>query len=368
MTPHWDGERWRIQARKDGKRYSFSSSIPGAKGRRECQAKYERWLYEEGSGEKYVLRVASEYLSDLVARRGRESEAYIQNERYIRLYIAPKCQGRKMCKMTLRDWQTIINTASGVNGKPLSHKTLENLRGIIMGIIKFGYSDYQCELPRGDLYIPQGHSRQEKQILQPSDIRRLFEPSEKWYHPLFCFLAITGMRPGEALGLQVDDLTNSCVRIKRAVNARGIVTEGKNENARRIIPIGAIASELLRKTIARNEARKLHTQWIFCDIHGGPGNQSTMRNQWNELKAERDLPGTVYSLRHTFISLTKSTLPEQTIKDIVGHSVSMDTFGTYGHIVDGESRRAAEIIDLTFGDIFGDNKSITGGQASGECP
>lgn len=368
MTPRWDGQRWRIQARKDGKRYSFSSSTPGAKGRRECMAKYERWLYEEGSGEKTVKKVASEYLLDVAARVGANSEAYIQNERYIRLYIVPYCGEKKIGKMTLRDWQALINTAQGASGKPLSHKTLENLRGIIMGIIKFGYSDYQCELPRGDLYIPKGHSREEKQILQPSDIRRLFEQSDKWYYPLFCFLAITGMRPGEALGLQVDDLQNQCVRIKRAVNARGIITSGKNENSRRIVPIGALASEILRKTIARNEEKKLHTQWIFCDIHGGPGNQSTMRNQWNELKAERGLPGTVYSLRHTFISLTKSALPEQTIKDIVGHSVSMDTFGTYGHIVDGESRRAAEIIDLTFGDIFGAKKSTAGGQASDGCP
>ena len=368
MTPRWDGQRWRIQARKDGKRYSFSCSTPGAKGRRECMAKYERWLYDEGTGEKFVQTVASEYLSDLASRRGANSEAYIQNERYIRLYIVPRCGGKKISKMTLRDWQAVINTAQGASGKPLSHKTLENLRGIIMGIIKFGYADYQCELPRGELYIPQGHSREEKQILQPSDLRRLFEPSDKWYHPLFCFLAITGMRPGEAMGLRIDDVKNGCIRIQRAVNARKMVTEGKNENARRMIPIGALASEILRKTIVRNEERKLHTQWIFCDIHGGPGNQSTMRNQWNELKAERDLPGTVYSLRHTFISLTKSTLPEQTIKDIVGHSVSMDTFGTYGHIVDGESRRAAEIIDLTFGDIFGAKKSTAGGQASDGCP
>ena len=46
--------------------------------------------------------------------------------------------------------------------------------------------------------------------------------------------------------------------------------------------------------------------------------------------------------------MMKNVLPEQTIKDIVGHSVSMDTFGTYGHILEGEERRAADIIDLTF--------------------
>ena len=44
----------------------------------------------------------------------------------------------------------------------------------------------------------------------------------------------------------------------------------------------------------------------------------------------------------------KSVLPEQSIKDVVGHSVSMDTFGTYGHIIEGEDKKIAQVIDLTF--------------------
>ena len=83
-------------------------------------------------------------------------------------------------------------------------------------------------------------------------------------------------------------------------------------------------------------------------MDGSAGKQSRMRKQWNKLKAERGLPGTPYSLRHTFVSLMKNTLPEQTIKSIVGHSSSFDTMGHYGHEVDGEAKRAAEVIDLTF--------------------
>ena len=92
------------------------------------------------------------------------------------------------------------------------------------------------------------------------------------------------------------------------------------------------------------------------------GTQSTMRNHWMKLKQERDLPGSVYSLRHTFISMMKNVMPEQMIKDIVGHSASMTTFETYGHILSDDSARAATVIDLTFGDNFGDKKSITDGQ------
>lgn len=363
-APRWDGRRWRIQEWKDGRRFSFSSSVPGPKGRRECQRKYEKWYYGEASGEKTVARVASEFLEDVKARRGENSAAFEQYERYIRLYIAPVCGPKKICKMTLRDWQALINGAHG-RKKPLSEKALKSLRGIIMGIIKFGYADYQCELPRGDLYIPRGHYKGEKEMLQREDVQRLLEPSDLWYHPLFAFLLLTGMRPGEALGLQIGDVQKDRVVIRRAVNARGYITSGKNENARRMIPIGELASGILRKTIERNDNYNLRTKWIFCSPDGSQGNQSTMRNHWLQLKKERELPGTVYSLRHTFISMMKSVMPEQTIKDIVGHSVSMDTFGTYGHIVDGDQRKAASIIDLTFGANLGANVSATDEQSKG---
>lgn len=351
-TPRWDERncRWILQEQRDGKRYSFTSGVPGAKGRKECQLKYENWYYGDGSGEKTVGQVAKEYLADLKARRGKDSASYEQNECYIRNYLAPRSEfNKKIAKMTLRDWQNIINETSGIR-KALSEKSLKNLRAIIMAIIKFGYEDYQCEMPRGKLYIPKGHGKAEKEILQRDDVRRLMEPTNLWYGPLFQFLAITGVRPGEALGLQIGDIDfiNGTLTIRRAVNARGHITDGKNENARRMIPIGELAKEILRETIKRNEEHKLHTEWIFCSADGSQGNQTRMRKHWQKLKEERNLPGTVYSLRHTFITLMKNVMPEQMIKDIVGHSVSFDSFGTYGHIYEGESREAAQIIDLTF--------------------
>ena len=361
IRPHWDGQRWRIQARKDGRRFSFSSSVPGAKGRKEVIKKYEQWYYGESTGEKTVSAVSKEFLCDVKARRGETSEAYRQYERYIRLYIAPVCGSRKLCKMTLRDWQNVINGATGRN-KPLSEKTLKNLRGIIMGIIKFGYEDYQCELLRGELYIPKGHSKKEKEFLQREDVKRLLEKSDLWFYPLFVTALLTGCRPGELLGLTSEDVTPDRIIIRRSVNASGYITEGKTANAKRMIPLGRLARSVIQDTIERNERYNLHTKWIFCGPDGSMGTQSTMRNHWMKLKQERNLPGSVYSLRHTFISIMKNVMPEQMIKDIVGHSASMSTFETYGHILSDDSAKAATVIDLTFGDTFGDKKSITDGQ------
>lgn len=347
-NPVWDGQRWRIRVMVEGKTHSFSCKEPGAKGRKEVIRKYNEWLYNEGSGEKTVGTVCKEYLSDLAARCGQKSAAYYQNECYIRCYILPECATRKMCRMTLRSWQDIINGASRASGEPLSAKTLKNLRGIIMGIIKYGFADYQCEPLRGELYIPQDRKKGEREILQKEDIKRLFEPSDLWYWPAFCFMVMTGLRPGECLGLQLDDIDDDCIHIKRAVNTRNIITEGKNKNARRVVPIGGTAKRILQETIQRNDDYRLRTRWIFCSPDGSQGNQRTMKNQWNRLKASRELPGTLYSLRHTFVSLVKNVLPEAAIKSYVGHSETMDTLGTYGHELTGERRQAAEVIDLTF--------------------
>lgn len=348
MKPTWDGRRWRIRVMVEGKRHSFDCSIPGPKGRRECERKYNDWLYNEASGEKTFGRVADEYLSDLEARNGKTSGSYIQSECYIRLYIRPVLASRKMRKLTLRDYQSVINGACGANNEPLSHKTLTNIRAILMGIIKFGYADYQCELPRGELYIPRGHARSEKEILQKSDIVRLFEPCDLWYWRAFCFMCITGLRPSEVLGLQVSDVEQDCVRVRRAVNSRNYVTDGKNKNARRTVPIGETARAILREVMDRNDRYNLNTEWIFCAVDGQHGNQCTMRNQWSRLKAERNLPGTLYSFRHTFVSMMKDQLSEAAIKEYIGHSESMDTYGTYGHEVDGQHKKTADIIDLTF--------------------
>lgn len=369
VSPRWDGHRWRIQVRHEGRRLSFSSSVPGVKGRRECRAKYERWLYDEGTGDKTVGRVAAEYLEDLRARCGDHSGAYDQTECYLRLYVLPACEHKKMNRMTLRDWQRLINDARGEK-RPLSDKTLRNLRAMINALIKFGYEDYQNELPRGSLYIPKGHAKNEKEVLDRDDVRRLLEPSALWYHPAFCLGVLTGLRPGELLGIQVDDIQKGRILIRRAVNARGYITEGKNKNARRMVPIGELASEIIRETIKRNEAANLRTPWLFCSPDGSQGKQNGLRKHWARLKAERDLPGTVYSLRHTFISLMKmSTMSEAVLKDIVGHSSTMDTFGTYGHILNDEARQAAEIIDLTLGAdlgaVLGANLSASGEHSEG---
>ena len=353
-TPKWNKARklWIIQGQKNGIKKTFYSSVPGLKGKREVLDKYDDWVEFGGSQNLTVRQCADLYLKDIEARLGR-GYSFEEAEMYLRLYIVPALGNCKINKLSLRDWQAVINEARPQSDKikALSHKTLTHLRAVISGLHKFAYMNYYCDEWRGSLYIPQGHIKNERQILQPEDIRRLFEPSTKWYYPSFLIMLLCGLRCSECYGIQEGDIdwNASVLYIRRAVVNDGTITPGKTKNAKRAIPLPSLARQILEETIERNRQAGFDTPWVFCNGAGGKPVPNTARHQWNDLKAERGLPGSPYCLRHTYISIVSSQthLAEGTIKEIVGHSASMNTWH-YKHQVEGEMSAAAEVINLTF--------------------
>ena len=82
-------------------------------------------------------------------------------------------------------------------------------------------------------------------------------------------------------------------------------------------------------------------------------NEQAFYRAWKRYCKANDIqPISLYELRHSFVSIAKY-LPEGQIKPIVGHSRSMDTFGTYGHKIKGEDEKAAEAIGELFDKIMG---------------
>lgn len=359
-NPKWNKDRqmWIIQAKNNGLRKVFYSTTKGTQGKREVIAKYNDWLDFGGVTDIPVSKCIELYLNDIEQRLGKRT-SYIRVESYSRLYIIPTLGKAKMNKLSLRDWQSVIANARRQNGrnKPLSYKTLCNLREVITGLHRFAYNNYYCDAWRGQLYIPQGHQKGERDILQPDEIKRLFEKSDYWYCSAFQVMLLCGLRPSETLGLQTSDIGKGVLYIRRAVNVRGEITEGKTKAARRTVPMPVIAEKIIRETIERNQKANFNTKWIFCNGSGGKGSQSTMRKQWYRLKEEKDLIGSPYSLRHTFVSIVSSQthLSEGTLKDILGHTENFDSFGTYKHTVANELENAAQVINLTFERLKAEN-------------
>lgn len=351
-TPIWiDKEkRWSIRCQIHGMQKRFTSSKPGVAGKKEVLKKYRAFLYGDTYEELVFSEAWARFLSYIIDKNGK-GEAYINLEKYGRLYILPRLSKKLLCTCSLSDFQECISKARRTSGgsQPLARRTLRNIKASIMQFIHYAVANGYMEPLRGQLYIPAAAPNTERVILQPADISRLFSgpSSADWYINVFRFALVTGLRTGEVLGIQSGDIRNNVLYISRSVNCRNQITEGKNQNARRCIYLNKIARQIISENQFRNG--RLKTPWIFCSKTGAPLSQSTLRNAWLKLAAERNLPGCPYSLRHTFISLLKNEMPEAMLKHIVGHSSSMQTIGgVYDHLIDGEMESAAKIIDVNF--------------------
>ena len=341
-------KRWSLRCQVDGVQKRFTSSRPGIAGKKEVMKKYRAFMYGETYENLLFSEAWARFLEYIIDKNGK-TESYINLEKYGRLYILPRLQKRMLNTCGLSDFQQCISKARRTSGgtAPLSRRTLRNLKATIMQFVHFAVANGYMEPLRGQLYIPAAAPSTERVILQPDDIARLFDgPANDWYINIFRFALVTGLRTGEVLGIQSGDIKNNVLTINRAINCRNQITEGKNKNARRRIYLNKIARRIINENQFRNG--RLATPWIFCSKTGGPLSQSTLRNAWLKIAEERQLPGCPYSLRHTFISLLKNEMPEAMLKSIVGHSASMDTYGIYGHVVNGEMEAASRIIDINF--------------------
>lgn len=354
-SPIWNEkrQRWSLRITSDYKTKEFTSSKQGLAGKKEVLRKVREWQ-DRGSTDAFKARCSTvwdNFIDSSSKRLGAQSEAVKQFKKIGSIYILPAIGHKRMSSLRQCDYQKIIDEAKPHNKRTevLSKKYLTTIRATINQFIKFGVENDYCEPLKGTLYIPQGHPTKGKEILQPDQIRKLFEPSDVHYHLALCFMCVTGLRPSECLGLQWKDIKNGYIEINRGVNSSGVITAGKNKNAKRMIPLSPIVQGILDRQ--RDITKHLRSEWIFCSQIGDKGSQSTLGHNLDQLCEERGFNISPYSLRHTFVSMVKNSMPEQMVRTLVGHSSSMDTFGVYGHRVNGELMQAAKIVDLTFNDI-----------------
>lgn len=361
-TAYWEEKRsrWRIDVQKNGIRKTFYSSTTGRAGKRECHEKADAWL-DEGiiDTRRKVKDMAVLYMDDLKTTTSQSHWRQYQN--YINNYICKAIGNVRMEDLTEQHFQSAINKAYQ-QGK--SKKTLENMRACEKNFLKFCRKCKATTLFCEDISIPKGAEKSEKVILQPEDIRKLFtidtitvRGKEQTEHFIYAyrFAVVTGMRPGEIVGLQRQDIAGNLVHISRAVNYYGETTKGKNDNALRTFKLTALASSILAEQAAFMASKGILSPYVFPGETGGAAKQQTYAKHLKKYCEQNEITAaTPYELRHTFVSVAKS-LPMSTLKALVGHSEDMDTLGIYGHEVAGELDRAAAEVEEIFGDILTEN-------------
>ena len=264
--------------------------------------------------------------------------------------MLPLIGKKRVEALTEQQLQVIVNRAYAGG---LSKKTLTSLCCDLRNFCKWLRLSRLSTLFPESLHVPKAARSKEKKILQPESLRALFTiDTTLWrgkrvqdpYINAYRFSAVTGLRPGELIGLRWADVHGDQVCIRRAINVHGEETRGKNENALRAFTLTGTAAAILADQRLLTGAEDS----VF-DIQS----ESTYRHCWKRYCEANDIDYIPpYNLRHTFVSLAK-TLPEGAVKPLVGHSRQMDTYGVYGHIVTSELERSKDIMDSAFERILG---------------
>lgn len=239
-------QRWQIKVQKDGVRRTFTSAKPGRTGQREANRKADLWL-DEGisSTTKRCSELWEEFLISVKATAG---SSYVEQvEKFGRNYILPVIGVRRIGDLSAGMLQDVLNRAYkegclNPDGKRksagnLSRKTLQGIRGVEMAFVKWARQHQYTSLrPEDEVVVPKGARTKGKRILQPDSLRILLSTDTRVIRGkvetdenihAYRLAVMTGLRPGELLGLRVGDVAGNRLHLSRAINTLNEETSGK---------------------------------------------------------------------------------------------------------------------------------------------
>ncbi len=204
-------------------------------------------------------------------------------------------------------------------------------------------------------YLPKQQQKAEVEAFTRDDLAHLLVTIQSCcphLYPFFLTLARTGMRVGEAIGLQWLDIDwqNHLIHIQRTIY-NGRVTTPKSGKSRKV----DMSGQLIRATEVWQTQCELKAlqqgsslpEWVFSTRNGTPYNASDIRRKWKSCMNEAGLTyQKMHTLRHTYASLLLGQNESLAyVRDQLGHSSIKITVDTYGHLVPGGNRQAVDKLD-----------------------
>jgi integrase len=180
------------------------------------------------------------------------------------------------------------------------------------------------------------------------------EPKYARYWPLFFTMARTGLRLGEALGVQWADLDPGAreIRVSRALSA-GEVDTPKSGHGRTVDmsqQLGRMLGQLqtIRKTEKLKRGWAEMPPWVFCSQEGTSLDAANVEKAFKRILEAAELPRhfTPHSLRHTFASLLlqQGESPAYVQRQL-GHASIQLTVDTYGRWLPMGNKAAVDRLD-----------------------
>ncbi len=287
---------------------------------------------------------------DGAAWKGNTADTYLDA---LRRHALPTFAARALTDISRAE---VESWWAGVCRHGYSRKHLSTIRAVLTAVLRRAVA--RGVLPSNPADAIAGRSgredrevRQAEWLSEPELARFLAEAQrrEPRYYPILLTIASTGLRLGEALGLQVGDvdLERGKLYVRRAVRKHRIGSPKSGKPRTVDVPSATVA--ILRDWLAtvRAEAavRGEEPRWVFPTatghVDGGRHLRAAMRRALKAAGITRHLR--LHDLRHTYASLAlQRGVRLEVVSRQLGHKGIAITFDVYGHLAPDATREAAE--------------------------
>jgi hypothetical protein len=200
----------------------------------------------------------------------------------LRAYVIPAFGKRKISTIGRFDVETFLSQHS----KQYSRSTLRSMRVSLSLVMSWAVAcGWIGKNPCAGVKLPRDSNcagkRVVRTILKPAHVSAIAEQLEEPYSTLVLFLAVTGLRVGEAIAIKWSDFNGDLLSVTRRIS-NGDLDTVKSESSCRKLPI---PSELISRMRQLGEG-----EWIFRSREGtpvNPGNALKRYVSWLSVKWRR---------------------------------------------------------------------------------
>ena len=283
-------------------------------------------------------------------------------EDFIRLYIRPKLGSVPLNKLTMNDLQRFFNWMRKdgrtlhreTRGGGLSDNMVRNCHSLCRRALEKAVAERlivknpieECKAPP--------IRRKEMHLLSREELQKLLiQAQAEGYYEVFLLELTTGLRVGELMALQWDDLNLNTgeLRIERQVyQIKGelLIQPPKNKaSIRTVILPPAVVTEL------KKYKQTVFSRWMFPSPkkEDAPIAPSVVSHRLTKiLKHAGCKKVRFHDLRHVFATnALEHGMDVKTLSTVIGHVSSATRLNVYAHVTDDMQRQAAAKIDQGIG-------------------
>lgn len=351
----------------------------------ECKRKLKEYLQQKAVMSNQMTEMTVDEYTDFFLYKVKygtiKASSFDRLEKTFRCHIRPELGYIRLSDVTTQHIQILINEKAFPTDdkKPLSRSSLKKIKEALNMLFTYAVlREHLNKNPMLGVLMPSEDNvlTKEKEVkeIPKEDLKAIIRVCRQQVKtddrlkyrlgPLFIFLVNTGLRLGEALVLEKNDidLKRQVVSVnktlttikerdssKQALKNKLDINSPKTKKGNREVPLNTMAVEAIALMNDNNKKLGIESKYLFCSDRG------TLINERNAFRAfdvilknagvEHYGP---HSLRHTFASiLLRKTKQIELVSTILGHANTSITYNRYIHVLNEDKVEAiGKLIEL----------------------